>query len=382
MIACVIIDDFPAAAARLMRYRQQAVAVVARQRVVARTPCLASRGLRIGEAQHRAAALFPQATFVEREAHIEQAAWAAMLERCHMLSPYIADAGYGIAFLDVDRHQDVLDLCTELDARAGMGTTRTAALLAALRAGIGSVRIVGSDTLASMLADWPVELLAGLHVQAETIERLHLFGLHTLAHLQQLTRRHLEAQFGSDGVAIHALLAGIGDHTPIPMYQPPPAIEYITYLDPAQREPAPLQQALRHTVDIATAALGPRHCGMLELRVTERGQQTTVRASRLLKAATNDARHLHTVATILLRDVVAPQRYCTSIAVTLRHLRLPAPAQLDLFAAAPCALDVARILARRFPHALRRVNLHTPDAYLPELSHTLVPWTLSDATDP
>lgn len=381
MIGCVVIDDFSAAALRMMRYRNQPVGVVSRQRIVARTSCLAQRGLRIGEAQHRAAALFPEAIFVEREPHVELAAWTTVLERCHTLSPYVADAGYGIAFVDVLHHQSLLDVTAELNGRAGIGPTRTAALLAALRTGIGTLRIVGNDTLATMLADWSVDLLAYINVDADTIERLHMFGLRTLAHLQQLTQRHLQAQFGRDGLAIHGLLASIGDHSPIPLYQPPPVVEYVTYLDPAQREPGALQQALHHTVEVALNALESRVCGMLELRVTERGQPVTIRASRLLKSPTNDHQHLHSVANILLRDVIAPQRFCTSLAITLRHLHLPAHAQLDLFAPSPSALDVARILARRFPQALRRVDLHTPNAYLPEMSHSIIPWTFTNAPD-
>jgi hypothetical protein len=382
MIACICVDDMPAVALRMMRYRDQEVAVVARQRVLARTLGLAKRGLRIGESQDRAAVLFPEAVFTSREPHVEQAAWYDILERCHQISPYVAQAGPGVAYADVQHHQHILDLCTELNVRAGVAPTRTAALLAGLRADIGTVRIVRQDTLATMLAEWPVELLASLNVQSDTINRLQLFGLRTLAQLQQLTRRHLVAQFGNDGLAIFSLLASIGDPSPIPLYQPPPTIEYITYLDPAQREPNALQAALRHTVDMALRHLHNHLCGMVELRVTEHAQPTVVRASRLLKTPTNTPEHIHTVATILLRDIVAPKRYCTSLTVVFRHLQLPTPSQIDLFTPSPTALDVARMLIRRFPSAMRRIDFHTPEAYLPELSHSIVPLTIPDATDP
>lgn len=381
MIGCIVMNEFPAVALQRMRYRRSDVAVVHRERIVARTATLQQRGLALGEAVHRARVLFPNAVFTQRDTHVEYAAWADIMEQCHGVSPYIEALHAGIALLDVDHHQPLLDLAHSLNAQAGLAPTRTVAVLAALRAGIGTLRIVSTETMAAFLAEWPVQLLAQLHVSNDSISKLGLFGLTTMANLQMLTRRQLEAQFGNDGTTIHAIVASIAARTRIPLYQPPPVVDQTTYLDPPEREPEALGRVLHHITDIALERLNGLLLGQLDVHVRVRQPAGIVRASRLLRSPTNAASHVHTVANILLRDVVGPQHYCSSIGVTLRLLQAPVPHQLGLFLPTPNAADVAASISRRYPQAIRRVDLHTADAYLPELAYTLVPWPTPHASD-
>lgn len=52
----------------------------------------------------------------------------------------------------------------------------------------------------------------------------------------------------------------------------------------------------------------------------------------------------------------------------------PLVEQTSLFAQRASLNDVAAHVYRRFPHAVLRIERHTPDAYLPEHTFALTHW--------
>lgn len=363
-------------AARHAMHATADVLVAVRDRVVARTPALREAGIAVGDSIDRAMALAPQAVVVERRPAIEQAVWDDVLERCFMITPYLQSVRTGMFLASFDDRRAFQRILDDLHGQGGVAETRTAALLAAARARPGRMLDVAMDDLARFLAAWPVELLAELDVETSTIERMQLFGLASVGSLRMLTRRQLHAQFGDDGLRVHDLLSSLSVREPIPLYQPPPMIEEDVYFEDPQREPGVVETHLLLALEKAHARLGRQRCNVVEVRSRDRSQAVVIRAQRILKRPAETLSELRTTATILLRDIIGPQRYCSSIGIALKGLQAPRTDQLALFAPRPTADDVARAVLRRYPDGLSRVRVVAQGAYLPEEAFVTERWTL------
>jgi hypothetical protein len=249
------------------------------------------------------------------------------------------------------------------------------ALLGALRAASRSIIHVEADDIARFLAGWPVELLRELDIEGETIDKMKLFGMTTLGMLRMLTRRHLEAQFGDDGLRVHDVLTTISTHVPVPHYTPPPAVEEDLHFDHPQREPGVIEPHLFLVVRNAYERLGRMRATMIEVRIRDRSKGLVIRTQRILKRPADTVSELNTAASILLRTLLGPERYCASVGVTLKGLQPPRVDQLSMFTPAPSADDVARAVMRRYPDGVSRARVIARDAYLPEQRFVTERWT-------
>jgi hypothetical protein len=116
-------------------------------------------------------------------------------------------------------------------------------------------------------------------------------------------------------------------------------------------------------------------CTMLEVRARDRLQGIVIRAQRILKRPAETCSELQTTAIILLRDIIGPQRYCSSIGIALKGIVPPQADQLSLFEATTSADDVARAVLRRYPDGVVRARVVAADAYLPEQRFVTERWT-------
>lgn len=376
MILCCIVADYPAMAARHAMHASANVIVVVRDRVAARTPALRDIGIPLGESIDRARAMAPDAVVVERRPALEQAVWDEVLDRCFMITPYLQSLRPGMFMASFDDRRAFQHILDDVQGQGGVAETRTAALLGAVRARPGRMLDVPMDDLARFLAAWPVELLAELDVETSTIERMQLFGLGSIGSLRMLTRRQLHAQFGDDGLRVHDLLSTLSVRDVVPLYEPPPVIEEDVHFEDPQREPGVVETHLLLALDRAYARLGRLRCNVVEVRSRDRSQAVVIRAQRILRRPAETLSELRTTATILLRDIIGPQRYCSSIGIALKGLQPARVDQLALFAPRPSADDVARAVLRRYPDGVSRIRVVAPDAYLPEQAFVTERWTL------
>lgn len=375
MILCCLFPEFPAVAAWHAMHAQAEVLVVARGRVIARSPGLRTAGIDLGEHEERARALVPSAVIIERHPAVEYAVWEDILGRCAERTPYLQSLRPGLLMADVRTYDMFHQLLMDTGGQGGVASTRTMALLGAMRSGRGRIVAVSQDDISRFLAVWPVELLRELDITQETIDRMKLFGLTTMAMLRMLTRRHLEAQFGMDGLRIHDLLATISTQVPVPLYTPPPVIEEDIHFENPQREPAVIEPHMLLVLAKSYERLGRMRCTMLEVRARDRLQGIVIRAQRILKRPAETCSELQTTAIILLRDIIGPQRYCSSIGIALKGIVPPQADQLSLFEATTSADDVARAVLRRYPDGVVRARVVAADAYLPEHRFVTERWT-------
>lgn len=375
MILCVLLPEFPAVAARYATHPHAEVMVVSRDRVIARSAGLRTAELTIGTPVARARALAPHAAVIERQPAVEQAVWQNLLTRCYELTPYLQSLRPGLVMADVRSSAGFRQLLHDVHGQGGTASTRTMALLGAFRAAPRTILDVATDDIARFLAAWPVDLLRELDIEGETIDKMKLFGMTTLGMLRMLTRRHLEAQFGNDGLRVHDVLATISTHVAVPMYTPPPTIDEDMHFDYPQREPGVIEPHMLLLLRTAYERLGRLRATTIEVRIRDRSKGLVIRTQRILKRPAETLSELNTAASTLLRTLLGPERYCASIGVTLKGLMPPRVDQLAMFAPAPTADDVASAVLRRYPDGVSRARVIADDAYLPEQRFVTERWT-------
>ena len=200
MIGCLYISDFPAWAQQSQHPECRAIAVYRRGEIIARSRLLEQRGLHIGEPLDRARTVFPNARFFKQDQPFEQAVWEGVIERINEVTPFLVPVGHGWALFRPHSFSEACELSGSLLAKVGLGPNRSVARLSALRSASGSVLQIKQDAVNNFLTSTKVEILTGLGFEHALVERLLLFGLTTLASVKQLTRRHLESQFGESGM--------------------------------------------------------------------------------------------------------------------------------------------------------------------------------------
>jgi len=245
--------------------------------------------------------------------------------------------------------------------------TQTLALLAAVIAEPGKTMTVPRDGAAQFLATWNTSNLRVLEYSDELVERLRLFGLSTMAHVQHLTRRHLHAQFGTEGHTLHDLLHSVPDRTELPVYSPPPSVVALGRFDDPEREPAALLPVMAMMVEEAWTELAGRHATTIEVQMLDRADNVIVRSSRILAGKVQwSSTFLMTAARTLLQDLLDTDRWCSGLRLKLMGLLQPPAMQATMFRPRPCIDDVIPLVLRRYPHGLRRIVRVDADAYLPE----------------
>jgi nucleotidyltransferase/DNA polymerase involved in DNA repair len=94
---------------------------------------------------------------------------------------------------------------TQLVPALGLGATPLLAHLAAQLTGVGTAFLVHPEQTVAFLAPQPVSLLP---IAPALVERLRVFGLHTIGDLAALPKGALEAQFGREGRRLACLIQG------------------------------------------------------------------------------------------------------------------------------------------------------------------------------
>jgi hypothetical protein len=138
---------------------------------------------------------------------------------------------------------------------------------------------------------------------------------------------------------------------------------------------------MRLLVDSAQERLQRRRASMLTVSMQDEAGRTIARASRILRTATDDLRHLHAVAETLVRSLLRADRRCAMLVVECSGLLAPRVEQTTLFAPKRTADDVAALVLRRYPRGLVRARITDPFTLAPERAVTFSEWTTTHATD-
>ncbi len=188
-----------------------------RGRIVAVDDCAYSLGARIGQTVLQARAAANEAHVLVHDAGRSRAVWSDMLDALDAISPLVDDTTEGIAYLDMRGmggtaetwiarvHETLNDF--DLPVRAAVGPSKFVALAAAH---VADGRTCAAEEARALIAPLSIELL---QLDARTLERLHLLGIHTLGNLARLPHGPFVRRFGKAAAMWHAR-ANAEDPTP------------------------------------------------------------------------------------------------------------------------------------------------------------------------
>ncbi len=352
MIACLHIRDYPAWVMRY-RYPDAALAVFHRGRILARNR-KARRKVQVGELVERARSAHPEVQFLGRDTHEEEIRWEYVLEKINRYTPLVESAVPGTAYFQPLEGRVPAPPARELSVRVGAGPSRAVARIAAARTHDGHFLEIAPRGVRTFLRASPVSTLCDLGFPEEMVERLTLFGLDNLERIRQLTRRHLTAQFGADGEALHDLLDLQKTDPPIAVYRPSPAILCFVDFENDVIEPADILPALQHLVSEARDALEGLVTSRITLETTGKSEGANRICSAVLKSGTSDAGILFRAAERRLKKNW-PQAAISRIRLILGALGYARHHQGALFFQRPDVQTAVRRVHRRYPNALLRV---------------------------
>ena len=343
--------------------RGQAVVAVDAERVSGANTLARRTGVRVGDALGRARGLCEVGVFRTLDLGALEGAFAEALEHLNAFTPWLEQSGDQIIYATGLSPEDAARVAIDLEVRVGISASRGAALLAALAAREGAVRLEPDQSV--FLDVIPLRLLRGAGISVDTLERLGLFGIGTLGELRvRITRTQLERQFPVDHAQLWSLAHG-DDLRTVAVYTPPKCVTARLELESSALEPSELHPALEQLVGDAISKLGRHLAGALTLRLeTEAGR----RSSRVhLKDYTCDVKTLLRSAKKALLEAQGGHAV-TTLELILGDLSKPIPRQDNLFAILerPGVREAVQRVHRRFPARLGRLRITNPRAYLPE----------------
>jgi nucleotidyltransferase/DNA polymerase involved in DNA repair len=254
--ACVFVPHFPVTVELLARPDLRGRPLVVgdsrgqRKTVLDCSPEAEARGVRPGMALRQALALCPKAAFLEPDPARYQDALEAVLRALEGISPLVEPADLGRAYVGVDGldglHRDEMALGEALvqavrlaggQARStgsllpsvGLGEGKFVAWAAAVTSAPGEVCVVPAGREAAFLAPLDISFLP---CSADTLRRLELLGLRTIADLAALPLGAVQAQFGPEGRRLWELAHGM-DREPLrPRRHEESVSERLTFSEP------------------------------------------------------------------------------------------------------------------------------------------------------
>jgi hypothetical protein len=355
-------------------------------------------GVRPGQPLGSAHKLVPEGTFLPADPPAYRQAWTAALERLAAFTPAVeatedpTDPEFGRALLGIEGLErlwgDEPALVARIAAaiapllpgapRAGIGTTRFGARVAATRGGgivragdlvvaLGRIPAGNAAAEAAWLAPLPIGLLT---TDGEIRARFRLFGLGRIGDFASLARSAVIARFGTIGGELHDLARGL-DARPLVPRRPIERLDASAELDPPADTLEPVRFVLHRLCGALCEQLAARGAGasrarlVLELEATE--------PLRIVQPLPEPVAAADLVERLLVARLERepPAAPVSRITLELDGTAPAAGEQLGLFV--PQEAQAARLewqltgLAIRFgPDRLWRAALGDPDALLAE----------------
>ncbi len=389
-IGCLSLSDFEAWARLQQTKKAKQIAVHHRDHITARTRALRVSGLQIGESIERARALFPNAIFHEHDHTFQAEVWDSVIRRLYSITPYIEPASIGTSFFRPYQLHEVRGLAGRLKAGIGIAYSRSIARIASLRTAQGGMLDIKDTNIDSFLQNTKVDILAELGFEKELSERFKLFGLTNLYSLQNLTRRHLAAQFGETGMTLFTLLHPDEKEHPVLPYIPPPVVSTTFDLDHPAREPHTLFPLIDLLIKRNLTKLEGMLCKRIrvEAEIHKSAGRPYEAAQRILKQPSDNLRELRTIGERLLvsvvsrgdklniseTDEVVAEKGVIGLTVTMGLLSPPDVIQGRLFFERADVLNAIDNVEVRFPGGILRPVIIHQDAAFPEDRTDLIAW--------
>lgn len=283
-------------------------------------------------------------------------AWENALQQVNARTPWLESVRPGLAVARLEPGDTV-----GLPFRIGMGGDRSLAYLAALAAGEECLVVVPAGQEQAFREAFSVVRLQEAGVSQDTVQNMLWLGFPRLGDLARLNDRQVRARF-PEGELLLELARG-ADRRAVPLYHPPPeATASLESLDPWEEPP---EAALRHLLEEAAGILEGRRARWFTL-ILERPDGERRQARFGLHQATASLRRLWPPVQQLLLRLWEPGLEVERLQLALGGLVAPGRVQGSLWSTRSPRQVVARAAQVRCPGQLMTVDLHHPQAYLPE----------------
>ena len=229
-IACIFVPRFPVGVELSHQPELRGRALVIGEAADSRKAVLhcsaeaAAHGVQPGMPVREALALCRDAVFLPPDPVRYHEAFELLLRTLEGLSPLVEPGDLGTAYVGaagLQGYEDELAFGEALvravrdglglGASAGLAKGKSVARVAAVVSAPGEVTVVPAGKEQEFLAPLDISLLP---TSPETMRRLELYGLHTMADLAALPQGPVQAQFGTEGRRIWELAQGI-DREPL-----------------------------------------------------------------------------------------------------------------------------------------------------------------------
>lgn len=309
---------------------------------------------------------------------LKHPAMTDVLQQLERFSPLIEVGAPGTFLLDLGVltkakaytvAESLLKTLKDYEPQIGLAEARFVAAIAARMFTESGYRLVLPEEIASFLAPQPIQWLP---IEAETLRRLELLGMRTLADIAKLSLVDLTEQFGAEGSRMAALVRGI-DETPLEAVQPQEGLSReISWSFPVSGGEG-LQEELQGMLEGLCATLQARGQLATRARLTfalEKAAPVTL--SLGFPSPLNDAKRLFKVLRERLRSLQTAHPISGMI-LFLEGFVQEYARQLTFAALFPSerrwrGLErvIERLSVREDPPCLLQVQMDSPEARIPE----------------
>lgn len=327
MIGCLYIPDYPAWALQYLDEQhdtasESGLAVVNENRVLASTQAAQQAGVASG--MTRAEAERTAVSIRERDPRAEAAVWVDVMQRLNAYTPRIEPVDTGLLYFDLVDAEALSDFLQATGVQATWAPDRPAARLGALCARPGMLQRLTHRDITALVHKLRIEQLLRLDYPLPMIMHLKDAGYDRLGALQEVSRRRLKTEFGTQGKRLHRLLhPSRVDRAPVPLYTAPDTVRRALHWDTPAVYWEQVQPALARLLSQAVSALGAKTCQRITVHAVDACSGAVLCGSRLLHTPRRTRSALSPVAHELLRALMQTKPEVATLRIALGVLAIP-----------------------------------------------------------
>ena len=269
-----------------------------KSRVVHASAAAKSLGIKPGSSLATALSKAPDLEIVAADSPYLTASWERLIEEVSGLTKTLESPSLGRLLMELEP-PDAAQLAATYGVRVGLAESLEVAILAALIALPGHVRVVDAEQQERLLDALPLYVLKGVCLSQRALDDFGWLGIRKTGELRTWSKAQTAAYLGRTGKEVLPYLFGpyrtyLGRYT-----LPPRATAQVVFDDP-QCEPGVLEPALEQLCIAAAAKLGEKAAS--RLTVTAASQGLEHRATRIAKVPLKQLAQIKRLARLTLAD--------------------------------------------------------------------------------
>ena len=303
VLMAALFEPFPLWLATWETPTLAAIPLVSRHksRVVHASAAAKSLEIKPGSSLATALSKAPDLEIVEAVSSYLTASWERLVEEVSGLTRTLESPSPGRLLVELEP-PDAAQLAATYGVRVGLAENIEVAVLAALIASPGKVRVVTAKQQEQLLDALPLYVLKGVGLSQWALDDFGWLGIRETGELRTWSKAQATAYLGRAGKEVLPYVFG-PYRTHLGRYTPPPHIGTTLSFDEPQCEPGALEPALEQLCTAATARLGEKAASRLTLTAVSQGLQH--RATRIAKTPLKQLAQIKRLAFLTLTDTQA-----------------------------------------------------------------------------